>query len=52
MEFKPENRYTSLRINKGYEATFIKFKQLAKEKKVSVNKLLNEAIKEFAGRRN
>lgn len=46
------NRYTSVRINKGYENSFEKLKKLSDKKKESMNKLINEAVKEYAGRRN
>lgn len=46
------NRYKSIRINKGYEKSFEKLQKLSDKKQISLNQLINEAIKEYTGRRN
>jgi predicted DNA-binding ribbon-helix-helix protein len=44
-------RYRSVRINKGNLRYFEKLQRLADKKEVSLNNLINEAVKEYTSRR-
>lgn len=44
-------RYRSVRINKGNLRYFEKLQRLADKKEVSLNSLINEAVKEYTFRR-